>query len=423
MCSWDSAWSSSSRRRGSCKIARILCREWSRWCWSRSWRVRFFSGRGPWPSTWRTSGSRIGRGVATVSASAPWPGSWSSTIVTRLTITVASHPLVSIAASASASTPASTSTRTSTSTATSGISGIIRVSLFHLLTEPPGPSIVCFTIDDFARDLISNDRLAQLVDVDYPIIPFPDFLRSIYSVHIFQKGLECRHQFLISGSCQKLQRFDRLRTKRDSRIWDNVRNKVACWEVVIGCGRIAMRRRHNKRCISAIDFLCRVLITLLYASRCLYGARRGWVPDHLPQLLDIVRTVVPMITPDIQEVIQPPMMLGILLPIVRCRITQQFHNIWLQRATESRKADRRVRMILGVMKQIIQQVKNVQSFPLRRRVATTIITGLFRRFPTSILVIRGAKRRGQCDQVFPQNAHPVRWQDNIFQKPWFASLY
>ena len=118
-----------------------------------------------------------------------------------------------------------------------------------------------------------------------------------------------------------------------------MRYKVAGREVVVRGRRVSVRRRHNKRYIFTDEFLVRdVCIILFHSNGRLDWTGQGRVLHHFAELVDIVCTVVTMFRPDIQEIIEPTVMLGILLSIVGCGVTQQFDDIRLTRAAQSRKS-------------------------------------------------------------------------------------
>lgn len=118
-----------------------------------------------------------------------------------------------------------------------------------------------------------------------------------------------------------------------------MRYKVAGREVVVWGRRVPVRRRHDKRYIFTDEFLVRdVCIILLHPNGRLDRTRQGRVLHHFTELVDIVCTVITMFCPDIQKIIEPTVMLGIFLSIVGCGIAQQFDDIRLTRATQSRKS-------------------------------------------------------------------------------------
>ena len=122
-----------------------------------------------------------------------------------------------------------------------------------------------------------------------------------------------------------------------------MRYKVAGREVVVWGGRVPVRRRHDKRYIFTNKLLVRdVCIILLHPNGRLDRTGQGRVLHHFAELVDIVCTVVTMFFPDVQKVIESTVMLGILLSIVGCRVTQQFDDIRLTRAAQSRKRRRGV---------------------------------------------------------------------------------
>ena len=122
-----------------------------------------------------------------------------------------------------------------------------------------------------------------------------------------------------------------------------MRYKVAGREVVVWGGRVPVRRRHDKRYIFTDELLVRnVCIILLHPNGRLDRPGQGRVLHHFAELVDIVCTVVTMFFPDVQKVIESTVMLGILLSIVGCRVTQQFDDIRLTRAGQSRKSRRGV---------------------------------------------------------------------------------
>ena len=122
-----------------------------------------------------------------------------------------------------------------------------------------------------------------------------------------------------------------------------MRYKVAGREVVVRGGRVPVRRRHDKRYIFTDELLVRnVCIILLHPNGRLDRTGQGRVLHHFAELVDIVCTVVTMFFPDVQKVIESTVMLGILLSIVGCRVTQQFDDIRLTRAGQSRKSRRGV---------------------------------------------------------------------------------
>ena len=122
-----------------------------------------------------------------------------------------------------------------------------------------------------------------------------------------------------------------------------MRYKVAGREVVVWGGRVPVRRRHDKRYIFTDELLVRnVCIILLHPNGRLDRTGQGRVLHHFAELVDIVCTVVTMFFPDVQKVIESTVMLGILLSIVGCRVTQQFDDIRLTRAGQSRKSRRGV---------------------------------------------------------------------------------
>lgn len=128
-----------------------------------------------------------------------------------------------------------------------------------------------------------------------------------------------------------------------------MRNKVAGGEVVIRHGGIPMSGRHDERHGSSIGSLRSTLATLLCINGGFHSARQGRIFDHFPELVDVVGTVVAVLAPYIQELLQPSMMFGVLLSIVRCRITHELDDIRLQGTTQRRKSNCSVGMILGVM--------------------------------------------------------------------------
>ena len=122
-----------------------------------------------------------------------------------------------------------------------------------------------------------------------------------------------------------------------------MRYKVAGREVVVWGGRVPVRRRHDKRYIFTDELLVRnVCIILLHPNGRLDRTGQGRVLHDFAELVDIVCTVVTMFFPDVQKVIESTVMLGILLSIVGCRVTQQFDDIRLTRAGQSRKSRRGV---------------------------------------------------------------------------------
>lgn len=46
--------------------------------------------------------------------------------------------------------------------------------------------------------------------------------------------------------------------------------------------------------------------------------------------MDKFGTEVSVFGPDIKQIIEPPMVPGVLLPIVGCSVPEQVHNVWLQ---------------------------------------------------------------------------------------------
>lgn len=92
-----------------------------------------------------------------------------------------------------------------------------------------------------------------------------------------------------------------------------------------------MCRGHDERYIFAGDFLMirRVGIVSLRPSGCLDWTGHGCVLHHLPELVDVICTVVAMFGPDIQKFIQATVVFGMFLSVVCRRIAQQLDDIRL----------------------------------------------------------------------------------------------
>ena len=151
--------------------------------------------------------------------------------------------------------------------------------------------------------LVAYDCLAQLVYIDYFIFLGLWFLDSVYLINVFQECFQSDHQLFIRWSSQELQWFDRIWTKRNSRVRNDVRDKVACGEVIVRSRWVAMGRWHDERYILARKPVGRVRVTLFDVNRGLDRTRQRRVLDHLPQLVDIVAAVVAMLLPYIQQCI------------------------------------------------------------------------------------------------------------------------
>lgn len=105
-----------------------------------------------------------------------------------------------------------------------------------------------------------------------------------------------------------------------------------------------MRRRHDEWYLFSRDlFLVHCVgIVILHANGRLHWTRHGRVLHHLPQLADIVCTVISILRPDIQKIIEPSVVFRVLLPIVRRSVTQQVNDIGLTGAGQGRKSRRRL---------------------------------------------------------------------------------
>lgn len=126
------------------------------------------------------------------------------------------------------------------------------------------PSVVRVTAHDVSRGAISDNCLAHFINVHY----FGPFLlclsRVVHPIDILKKCLERRHQLLVRWSSQELQRLDGIWAYGNRRIGNDVRDKIAGWEVIIGSGRISVGRRHHKRDVLLYGSVDRVRVVLLH---------------------------------------------------------------------------------------------------------------------------------------------------------------
>ena len=121
-----------------------------------------------------------------------------------------------------------------------------------------------------------------------------------------------------------------------------------------------MCRWHNEWYLSPGDLLvCCMNIIFLHANGRFNGTGHGRVLHHLPQLVDIVSTVIPIFRPNIQKIIESSVMLRILLPIVRRSVAQQLHNIRLAGAGQGRKSRRRIQVVLCMVEEVVEEVNDV----------------------------------------------------------------
>lgn len=112
--------------------------------------------------------------------------------------------------------------------------------------------------------------------------------------------------------------------------------------------------------------------------------------------MDKFGTEVSVFGPDIKQIIEPPMVPGVLLPIVGCSVPEQVHNEWLQGSAHRGEGRRSVQVILAVVEQIIEEIEYVEPSTLGRRFGASFIEGACQR-----------------DQVFGQPAYPVRRGSDI----------
>lgn len=102
---------------------------------------------------------------------------------------------------------------------------------------------------------------------------------------------------------------------------------------------------------------------------------------------------VSVLGPDLQEIVEPPMMPGVLGPIVGCRVAEQVHHVWLQGPAHGGESRRGAQVVLDVVEQIIEQIEYVEPATLGRRFG-----------PNAGRVVEGAC---QGHEVFGQAPNPV----------------
>lgn len=245
------------------------------------------------------------------------------------------------------------------------------VSLFHLLTEPTRPPVVCFSVENLPSGRIADHWLAQVVDVDYLVVFWFWFPRSVDLIHVFHEVFQRVHQLCIRRTSQELQWFDRFRTNGHGGIRDYMRDHVSSGEVVVWGRRVSMRRWHDERRTFPSRLGANhitVIVAVFHTNRRLDRTRHSRRLHHLPELVDIVCPIVAMLCPDIQKLIQSTVVLGVFLSIVGRSVAQQLDDKRLTGTGQGRKRRWRVSMILGMVEQIVEQVQNMQSFPLSRSI-------------------------------------------------------
>lgn len=121
-----------------------------------------------------------------------------------------------------------------------------------------------------------------------------------------------------------------------------------------------MCRRHDEWYLFPGELLVRCMgIIFPHVNGRLDRTGHSRVLHHLPQLVDIVCTVIPIFCPNIQKIIESSVMFRTLLPIVRRSVTQQFNDIRLAGACQGRESRRQIQVILSMVEEVVEEVEDM----------------------------------------------------------------
>lgn len=190
--------------------------------------------------------------------------------------------------------------------------------------------------------------------------------------------------------------------------------KIAGRKLMIWCGWVTMSCRHHVR---HILWNC-LRLNFRFLPNRLQHILKIRVCHGFSQLVDIFLAVVAIVVPYIQQFLQTTVVLWISLLIKTGRKSIYLDQVRLQCARQRRKRRRAVQVVLGVVKEVVEQVDDVQSLPLGRWLSS--FTHHRQRFSAWFLDL--LKRSSQRREIFPQDTHAGCRFNHVLQDPCFAGL-